>query len=58
MGKGEPTSEKLIQDYTSKWYQQRYSGSGFLYHSIIVTDMLDGVRMSDRKSDKVLDVGC
>ena len=58
MSKGEPTSEKLVQDYTSKWYKQRYSGTGFLYHSRIVTDMLQGVRMADRHSDKVLDVGC
>ena len=55
---GEPTSEKLVQDYTSKWYRDRYSGSGFLYHARIVTDMLEGVRMSDRMSHKVLDVGC
>src|SRR3990167_2046661 len=59
MSRGEPTDEKLVQDYTSKWYQQRYSGSGFLYHSRIVTDMLSGIKFRDgRYSDKVLDVGC
>lgn len=59
MSRGEPTDEKLVQDYTSKWYQQRYSGSGFLYHSRIVTTMLDGIKFRDgRYSDKVLDVGC
>lgn len=58
MGRGEP-SEKFVQDYTSKWYAQRYSGSGFLYHSRIVTQMLDGIKLKDGKySDKVLDVGC
>lgn len=59
MGRGEPTDEKLVQDYTSRWYQERYSGSGFLYHSRIVTDMLSGIKFRDgRYSDKVLDVGC
>lgn len=59
MSRGEPTSEKLVQDYVSKWYQKRYSGSGFLYHSRIVTTMLDGIKFRDgRYSDKVLDVGC
>jgi len=57
--KGEPTDEKLVQDYVSKWYKQRYSGTGFLYHSRIVTDMLEGVKFRDgRYSDKILDVGC
>lgn len=57
--KGEPTDEKLIQDYVSKWYDKRYSGTGFLYHSKIVTDMLEGIKFRDgRYSDKVLDVGC
>lgn len=59
MSKGEPTSEQLVQDYTSKWYAERYSGSGFLYHSRVVTDMLSGIKFRDgRHSDKVLDVGC
>ena len=59
MGRGEPTSEKLVQDYTSKWYAERYSGSGFLYHSRIVTQMLDGVKFRDgRQSDSILDLGC
>lgn len=59
MGRGEPTDEKLVQDYTSKWYQKRYSGSGFLYHARIVTQMLEGIKFKDgRASDKVLDVGC
>jgi len=58
MSRGEP-SEKYIQDYTSKWYEQRYSNSGFLYHSRIVTNMLEGVKFRDgRISDKILDVGC
>ena len=57
--KGEPTDEKLVQDYVSQWYQKRYSGSGFLYHSRIVTDMLSGIKFRDgRHSDKVLDLGC
>lgn len=57
--KGEPTDEKLVQDYVSKWYQIRYSGTGFLYHSRIVTEMLSGIKFRDgRYSDKVLDVGC
>lgn len=58
MGRGEPIDEKLVQDYTSKWYSKRYSGTGFLYHASIATQMLDGVRMTDRRSDKILDVGC
>ena len=59
MAIGEPTSEKLVQDYTSQWYQQRYSGTGFLYHARIVTDMLEGIKFRDgRYSDKVLDCGC
>ena len=59
MSVGEPTSEKLVQDYSSKWYQRRYSGTGFLYHSRIVTQMLEGIKFRDGKhSDKVLDVGC
>ena len=59
MTRGEPTDEKLVQDYTSKWYAKRYSGSGFLYHSRIVTDMLEGVKFRDgRYSDKILDCGC
>lgn len=59
MSRGEPTDEKLVQDYTSRWYQARYSNSGFLYHSRIVTDMLSGIKFKDgRYSDKVLDVGC
>lgn len=57
--KGEPTSEKLVQDYVSRFYQERYEGTGFLYHSKIVTQMLDGIKFRDgRYSDKVLDVGC
>lgn len=59
MAIGEPTDEKLVQDYVSKWYPKRYSGTGFLYHSRIVTDMLAGVKFRDgRSSDKILDVGC
>ena len=58
MSRGEPTSEKLVQDYTSKFYTKRYSGSGFLYHARIATQMLEGVKMSDRISHKILDVGC
>lgn len=59
MGRGEPTSEKLVQDYTSTLYPKRYSGTGFLYHARIVTQMLDGVKLKDGKySDKILDCGC
>lgn len=57
--KGEPDDERLVQDYVSRWYPLRYSGTGFLYHSRIVTSMLDGIKFRDgRYSDKVLDVGC
>lgn len=57
--KGEPSEEEMVQDYISKWYPKRYSGTGFLYHARIVTDMLDGVKFRDgRYSDKILDVGC
>ena len=56
---GEPTDEQLVQDYVAKWYPQRYSGTGFLYHARIVTHMLEGIKFRDgRHSDKVLDVGC
>jgi len=59
MSRGEPTSEKLVQDYTSSLYPKRYSGTGFLYHARIVTEMLNGVKLKDGKySDKILDVGC
>lgn len=59
MSRGEPTDEKLVQDYTSKWYHLRYSGSGFLYHARIVTAMLEGIKFRDgRHSDRVLDAGC
>ena len=59
MSVGEPTDEKLVQDYVSKWYKKRYSGTGFLYHSRIVTTMLDGVQFRQgRVSDKILDTGC
>lgn len=58
MSIGEPNSEKLVQDYTSKWYRKRYSGTGFLFHARQACEMLSGVRMSDRHSDKILDVGC
>ena len=59
MSRGEPTDEKLVQDYVSTLYPKRYSGTGFLYHSRIVTEMLEGVKLKDGKySDKVLDVGC
>lgn len=59
MAKGEPTDEKLVQDYVSNLYPKRYGGTGFLYHSRIVTSMLDGIKFRDgRYSDRVLDVGC
>lgn len=59
MSRGEPKSEKLVQDYTSTLYPKRYSGTGFLYHARIVTEMLNGVKLKDGKySDKILDVGC
>ena len=57
--KGEPSEEEMVQDYISKWYPKRYSGNGFLFHSRVVTDMLDGIKFKDGKSsDSVLDVGC
>ena len=59
MSVGEPTDEKLVQDYVSQWYRKRYSGTGFLYHARIVTEMLDGVKFRDGKtSDAILDTGC
>lgn len=59
MSRGEPKSEKLVQDYVSKFYSKRYGGSGFLYHARIATQMLDGVKFKDgRQSDKILDLGC
>lgn len=57
--KGEPTDEEMVQDYVSRWYPVRYSGTGFLYHGRVVTRMLEGLKFRDgRYSDKVLDVGC
>ena len=51
--------EPEVQDFVAKLYPKRYSGTGFLYHSRIVTEMLRGVKFRDgRHSDKVLDVGC
>ena len=59
MNVGEPTDELVVQAYVSTMYKQRYSGAGFLYHSRIVTQMLEGVKFRDgRTSDKILDVGC
>lgn len=59
MSIGEPKTEKLVQDYVSSLYPKRYSWTGFLYHSRIVTKMLEGIKFRDgRHSDKVLDVGC
>lgn len=59
MARGEPVKERLVQDYTSRWYPKRYSGTGFLYHSRVVTQMLEGIKFRDgRHSDKILDVGC
>lgn len=57
---GEPTSEKLVQDYVSKWYARRYSGTGFLYHARVVTRMLEGAtfRHGRKAVTKILDVGC
>ena len=51
--------EVEIQDFVAALYPIRYSGTGFLYHSRIVTDMLKEARFKDGKtSDKILDVGC
>ena len=59
MSVGEPTSEEAVQNYVSTLYPKRYSGTGFLYHSRIVTELLDGIKFRDgRTSDSVLDVGC
>ena len=57
---GEPTEEKLVQDYVSRWYGRRYSGTGFLYHARIVTRMLEGAsfRHGRKAVTKILDVGC
>ena len=59
MSVGEPTDELIVQAYVSTMYKQRYNGTGFLYHSRIVTQMLEGIKFRDgRHSDKVCDVGC
>ena len=59
MSVGEPVSEEAVQNYVSTMYPKRYSGTGFLYHSRIVTQMLEGIKFRDgRHSDKILDVGC
>ena len=59
MSVGEPTDELVVQAYVSTLYPKRYSGTGFLYHSRIVTQMLEGIKFRDgRHSDKVCDVGC
>ena len=51
--------EPEVQDAVAKFYEKRYAGSGFLYHSRIVTQMLEGIKFRDgRYSDSVLDVGC
>jgi len=49
----------MVQDYISKWYPKRYSGTGFLYHARVVEEMLEGIKFRDgRYSDRVIDVGC
>jgi len=58
MSIGEPTDEKLVQDYVSKFYKIRYSGTGFLYHAKYATEMLEGARLSKNLTHKILDVGC
>ena len=59
MSIGEPTEEQLVQDYVSTLYPTRYSGTGFLYHAKVVTDMLEGISFREgRRSSSVLDVGC
>lgn len=58
MSRGEPTDEKLVQDYVSKFYKIRYGGTGFLYHAKITTDMLRGARLSKNLTHKILDLGC
>lgn len=51
--------EPEVQGFVAKLYPIRYSGTGFLYHARVVTDMLQGVKFRDgRFSDKILDVGC
>ena len=51
--------EPAIQDAVAKFYETRYAGTGFLYHSRVVTEMLQGVKFRDgRFSDHILDVGC
>lgn len=59
MSVGEPQGEVAVQNYISNLYPKRYSGNGFLYHSQIVTRMLQGIKFREgRYSDSVLDVGC
>lgn len=59
MSIGEPKTEAGVQNYVAQMYPKRYSGSGFVYHSRIVTDMMQGLQFREgRKAHKVLDVGC
>ena len=54
-----PLGEPDVQDAVAKFYEKRYAGTGFLYHSRIVTQMLEGIKFREgRHSDTVLDVGC
>lgn len=47
-------NELDTQNHVAQFYSKRYSGTGFMYHSRIVTQMLDGIK----PKHKVLDVGC
>jgi len=45
-------SETQVQDYVAKYYEQRYSGNGLLYHQDLTDNLMQSVY------GKVLDVGC
>ena len=47
-------TDQEVQNWVAKEYPKRYSGTGFLYHARIVTDMMNEVKFKD----KILDVGC
>lgn len=53
------TTDQDTQDYVARYYEKRHTGTGFLWHARIVTDMLRGVGFRDgRHSDSILDAGC
>jgi len=47
-------SELEVQDHSADYYLKRYAGLGMRYHTDMIHDLMDGVRLGD----SVLDVGC